>query len=72
MKSADCKEIKWYQSRMLWVNGIALLATLVQARYGYVIDPALQGILLTIANILLRSITNTGIEGMEGMSEGKR
>jgi hypothetical protein len=59
----SCK--KWYLSKVLWLNGIALIASLLQAKYGLVIDPALQGVILTVANIILRAFTNQGIEGME-------
>ena len=53
---------KWYASKMFWVNLFALVATVVQGFTGFVISPELQGVLLTITNIILRMITNERIE----------
>jgi hypothetical protein len=53
---------KWYKSKMLWVNALALLALLVQVKYGFVIDPVEQAAALTIVNLILRAVTGTGLE----------
>lgn len=53
---------KWYKSKMLWVNVLALLALLVQVKYGFVIDPVEQAAALTIVNLILRAVTGTGLE----------
>jgi hypothetical protein len=60
----ECLAKKWYQSKMLWLNGISLLATIIQIWTGFVIPPALQGVILTLANIILRCVTNEGIDGV--------
>lgn len=54
---------KWYHSRTLWVNTIAGIAGIVQAVTGTgIIDPEMQVGLLVIVNIILRFVTNVGIE----------
>jgi hypothetical protein len=55
-------EKKWYMSKTLWVNIIAVFALLVQAKAGReVISPELQAGILAGINILLRSITNESL-----------
>lgn len=53
-----CATKRWYKSKTLWVNIIALIASLLQAKYGLVISGELQGVILTLANIALRFETN--------------
>jgi len=55
------REIKWYQSRVLWVNIFALIFSLVQWKYGLILPGELQGIILTILNIILRFDTSEAI-----------
>lgn len=52
---------KWYESKTIWLNGIAFICTLIQTKTGYVVDPAVQGALLTVANLILRAITHEEI-----------
>ncbi|MEM4720573.1 MAG: hypothetical protein QXT73_00750 [Candidatus Methanomethylicaceae archaeon] len=47
----------WYTSKTLWVNFLALIASFLQLKYGIVFEPALQGVVLTLINIVLRIIT---------------
>lgn len=46
-----------FESRTVWVNLIALLAFVVQQKFGYVIDQNMQMEILTAVNIWLRSVT---------------
>ena len=55
-------EKKWYQSKTLWTNIIAAVAMFVQNQYGYVIDPTVQVYALSVVNMALRMVTNTGIK----------
>ena len=51
----------WYKSKTLWVNAISLAASFLQSKYGYAMDGATQGMILTGLNILLRLITHEEI-----------
>jgi hypothetical protein len=52
---------KWYKSKIIWVNGLALVASVLQLKYGLVMSPELQGVLLTAINIVLRAVTKEEI-----------
>ena len=52
---------KWYYSRMLWINAIAIAAIILQSEVGYVLSPALQTAILGFINLVLRLITNEGL-----------
>jgi hypothetical protein len=52
---------KWYASKTLWVNVIAAASMLLQTRYGFFIDPIMQGLALSAINIVLRKITKEPI-----------
>ena len=62
MTCGTCPTKKWYHSKMVWVNLIALVATIAQAFFGFPISPEYQGLALTVVNIILRTITNEKIE----------
>jgi len=47
----------FYLSKTLWVNIIACATIMIQARYGFIVSPELQGVALVIINIILRAIT---------------
>ena len=49
-------------SRILWVNIIALLAFLLQMFTGEIVDMEAQVGVLAIINIILRLVTNQGLE----------
>jgi len=53
---------KWYASKTFWVNSFALVATILQGHYGFVISPELQGMGLTVVNLFLRYVTKEEIE----------
>lgn len=50
-----------FQSKVIWVNVLALLALFVQKKYGFVVSEDLQLELLTLINIALRFITHEKI-----------
>lgn len=52
----------WYLSKTLWLNVIAVLALLLQTRFGFVIDPETQTALLAVVNVILRAITRQPLE----------
>lgn len=52
---------KWYISKTLWANAIHVIATLVRAKYGYIMDPELEVALLAGINALLRVVTKEEI-----------
>jgi hypothetical protein len=51
-------------SKTLGANLVALAALIVQSRYGYVVDPELQGALIILANMGLRFITEKKLSGI--------
>lgn len=53
---------KFYLSKTLWVNAIALVAMLVQAEYGFVIAPSEQAAIIVVVNLILRAVTKEQIE----------
>ena len=53
---------KWYRSKTLWVNIIAMGAMLAQSFYGFVIAPEEQAAIIVIINLVLRAITKEGLE----------
>jgi uncharacterized membrane protein len=56
---------RWYQSRTLWINIIAIVALALNHLYGIEMDAELQSTLATtvlaIINIVLRVKTNQGL-----------
>jgi hypothetical protein len=49
---------KWYESKTVWVNVIALVAAVLQVAAGKeIIDAGTQGVILTVINLLLRTVT---------------
>jgi hypothetical protein len=50
-----------WKSKTFYVNIIAIIAFGIQHRYGYVIDEATQIQVLSVINILLRTITSEGV-----------
>ena len=49
---------KWYLSKTIWAQVVAVLAIVVQLKTGWIVDPALQGSLLVLINLVLRGLTN--------------
>lgn len=54
---------KWYLSKTLWANAVAILAIVLQQYKGYeVLDYEAQGMILGAINVGLRFFTKEGIE----------
>lgn len=54
---------KWFESRTVWFNIVALLAVILQAATGKeVLDAGAQGVILTAINFALRLITKHEID----------
>jgi len=53
---------KWYYSKTLWVNSVALIAGIAQAVTGSVwLDVATQASIVAAINLGLRLVTNSGL-----------
>jgi hypothetical protein len=52
---------KWYKSKTVWLNIMAVVVFAVQQFTGYVIEPQVQTFIITILNLILRFNTNTAI-----------
>lgn len=52
---------KWYASRTLWANALHIVATVIRAKYGYVMSPEIEVALLAMGNAALRAITKEEI-----------
>lgn len=53
---------KWWQSKTLWANAVALLASLIQEATGTdIIDAQGQIAILSVINMGLRAVTKTGL-----------
>lgn len=53
---------KWFRSKTLWLNVIGIAGIILQCEYGFVIDAELEFAILGGINVLLRLITNKGLE----------
>jgi hypothetical protein len=51
----------WWLSKTLWVNFIALVAAILQAKFGFVLEPTTQVMILTTINLILRCVTKDPI-----------
>ena len=53
---------KWYMSRTLYINLIAIILIVVQSSIGVEVIPVeYQSIIVALLNVLTRTITNTNI-----------
>ena len=52
---------RWYTSKMVWVNLLAIAALVAQAEFGYVLDAEAQAVILATINLALRIITKKGL-----------
>ena len=50
-------EKPFYLSKTLWLNILAMVAMLIQSRYGFIISIEEQAAISTMANIILRIFT---------------
>ena len=53
---------KWYHSKTLWLNAIAIIGIIAQMEYGFVLEAATEGVILGAINIAVRAFTKQGIE----------
>ena len=53
---------EWYKSKTVWINIIALAALIAQTQTGFIISPEEQVAVIVVINLILRFITNTGLE----------
>lgn len=53
---------KWYRSKTVIVNILVLLAMILQTQTGFIISPEEEIAVVTLINLVLRAITNQGIE----------
>lgn len=53
---------KWYRSKTVIVNILVLLAMILQTQTGFIISPEEEIAVITLINLVLRAITNQGIE----------
>jgi len=53
---------KFYESKTFWVNIIAMVALVIQEKYGFVIAPEEQVAVIAIINLVLRAITKKPLE----------
>jgi len=60
IKSID-RTKKWYLSKTLWINVIALAAMLIQSYYGFIIGAEEQAAIIVVANLILRAVTGEGL-----------
>ena len=53
---------KFWLSKTFWVNVIATVGIVIQTQTGFIIDPSIQAIVLSVVNTGLRLITKEGLE----------
>ncbi len=53
---------KWIRSKTLWINLIGIAAIILQCEYGFVINAEHEFLILGGINLILRLITNEGLE----------
>lgn len=51
----------WYTSKTLWINIIGTIAMFVQLKFGWVISPEYQAMILGGINLILRTVTKKEI-----------
>ena len=53
---------KWYTSKTLWVNVLAIAASISAGQFGHEITVESQAAILGLVNVFLRAITKEKIE----------
>lgn len=53
---------KFWLSKTFWVNVLATVAIAIQTQTGFVIDPSIQAVALSVVNTGLRLVTKQGLE----------
>ena len=52
---------RWYTSKTLWLNLLAIAALVAQTEFGYILDAEAQAVILATINLALRIITKKGL-----------
>ena len=52
---------KWYTSKTLWANALAVVGGLVAKKFGFTISAELTASILVIINVVLRTVTKSNI-----------
>ena len=52
---------RWYTSKTLWANLLAIVALVAQTEFGYILDAEAQAVILATINLALRIITKKGL-----------
>ena len=48
---------KWYQSKTFWTNLVMAGAVALQTKYGFMIGPEMQSLIIIGVNMVLRKVT---------------
>ena len=48
---------KWYTSKTIWINILALAGLVVQTQTGFIVTPEIQAMALTLVNLAVRAVT---------------
>jgi hypothetical protein len=54
-------EKKWYFSKTVWLNLLALSGMYLQIEFGFILSPELQASALTLLNLGLRVVTKEAV-----------
>lgn len=57
----DTTQKKWYASKTVWVNALGLLGLIAQINSGFIFSAELQAVILSLINLILRTITKEEI-----------
>lgn len=52
---------KWYVSKTVWVNILALAGLILQSQFGFIFTPETQAFVLSLVNLGLRTVTKEEI-----------
>ena len=52
---------KWYTSKTIWANVVAVITSVVASRFGYTLSAEIQVGILTGINVILRKATKSEI-----------
>ena len=59
---SDSTTKKFWSSKTFWVNVIATVGIVIQTQTGFIIDPSIQAVALSVINTGLRLVTKQGLE----------
>jgi len=52
---------KFWESKTIWINALALMAMIVQLQWGFIVDPEFQLALLAIVGLFIRFKTDVKV-----------